>query len=167
MRMHENDWECLRMTQIQWGVCGSFAAELHYTTCMIMNGNAWEWLRLSENVSYAWRGERSFHADLHYTTCMRMNGNSSDYPIIDEHVCDDTAWSCMRMYDNDSYSRGVWVVYGWVAFHDMHDECIRMTRIHGMCGSLKTDLHVTGRIIWHMLPSPPFTRMTTHRFFFS
>ena len=36
-------------------------------------------------------GGGSFHADLHYTTCMRKNENYSDYPIIDEHVCDETA----------------------------------------------------------------------------
>ena len=138
--IHDNEWECTRMTENDWERltsnengwgCG------HSMQIYILR-HAWEWI------------------------C-----TASHYPIIDEHVCDDAAWSCMRMYDIDSYSRGAWVVYGWVAFYDMHDECIRMTRIQGMRGSLKTDLHLTGRIIWHMLPSPTFTRMTTHRIFFS
>ena len=153
------------MTRIQ-GRAGSFTAELHYTTCMIMTGNAWWWLRMSVNVSYPWRGvchSMQIYIRRHAWEWIRT---ASDYPIMSEHVCDETTWACMRMYDIDSYSRDVWVLYGWVAFHDMHDECIRMTRNQGMCGSLKTDLHVTGRILWHMLPSPPFTRMTTHRFFF-
>ena len=76
----------------------------------------------------------------------------------------DHAWECMILTHRQAVCG---VVYGWVAFYDMHDECIRLARIQGMCGSLKTDLHVTGRIIWHMLPSPPFTRMATHRFFFT
>ena len=53
-------------------------------------------------------GYGPFHADVRYTTCMRTNEKPPEYVMIDEHVCDDTAWSCMNMYDIDSSSRGVW-----------------------------------------------------------
>ena len=49
MRMHENDGECLRMSHIQ-GMCVSFTAESHYTTCMIMNGNSSDYLIMDEHV---------------------------------------------------------------------------------------------------------------------
>ena len=43
------------MARIQ-GRGGSVDAELHYTTCRMMNGNASEWLRMIENVSCTWMG---------------------------------------------------------------------------------------------------------------
>ena len=83
----------LSMTHIQRRG-GSVDAELHYTTCRMMNGNASEWLRMIENDSHPRRMGGVvviLCGYVHYTTCTRLNENSSDYPIIDEHVCDDTA----------------------------------------------------------------------------
>ena len=45
--------------------------------------------------------------------------------LMNEH-----AWTCMRMYENDSCSREGWVILDWVALYDIHDnewECTRMT----------------------------------------
>ena len=73
---------------------GSVDAELHCTTCRMMNGNASEWLRMIENDSHP-KGIGGVVVILcgyvHYTTCTRLNENSSDYPIIDEHVCNENA----------------------------------------------------------------------------
>ena len=49
---------------------------------------------------------------------------------MDEHVCDENACECMRMYENGSYSgRHGWVILGRVALYDMPEndlECMRM-----------------------------------------
>ena len=45
-------------------------------------------------------------------------------------IMNENAWTCMRMYENDSCSREGWVILGWVALYDIHDnewECTRMT----------------------------------------
>ena len=139
MRLAENGWECL----ISMEGCGSFHADLHYTTCMRTN---WECIRLSHN---GWA----------CTNAWGMHQAISSWMNMYVMIMHENAWTCMRMYENGSYSGGC-------TLYDMHDECIRMILIQGMGGSFKTDLHWTGRLRWRMLPSPPFTRMTTHRFFF-
>ena len=109
--MHDNVWESIRRSHNAWSCLwwestrmprmlekdsysgrggGSFEADIHYTTCMIMNGNAWEWLRMHEKESYLGRSRGWFYVELHYTTCMIMNGN---------------AWEWLRMTLNRSYSR--------------------------------------------------------------
>ena len=86
--------------------------------CMRMHENGCEWLRMTHiHVRVG-----SCHADAHYMTCMILHVNASDYLIMHEHVCDENAWTCMRMSENGQYSgRAVWVIYGWVALYDMHD----------------------------------------------
>ena len=113
---------------------------------MTIHGNVWYWLIFKVTWPVGSVAATSASSTSHSDT---KNANTRwTHP---HDICDETAWPCMRMYDIGSYSRGVWVIYGWVAFPDMHDECIRMTRTQRMCGSLKTDLHVTGRIMRHML----------------
>ena len=121
MRMHENRCECMRMTHIQGGACGSFTAELHYTTCLIMNGNAWEWLRMTENHSYSWRGEG--HSRLIYIIrhAWEWIGKAPDYLIMHEHVCDENACECMRMTEN---------VWEWLMFRVGHSMLVYIIR-HG------------------------------------
>ena len=98
MGMHENDWDCLRMSHIHWGWEGP-------SMLIYIIRHAWEWI-----------------------------GIASGCAIMDEHVCLDKAWEWLRMSDNVSYSGDVWVIYGWVALYDMHDnewECMRMTENDG------------------------------------
>ena len=93
MSMHEDAWECMRMPHIHGGVCGSFNAELQYTTCLIMNGNA---CAVCECL-ISMEGRMSFHAHLHYTTCMRMNW---DCIRLCHNGWTCMWWECMRMTEN-------------------------------------------------------------------
>ena len=68
MRVHENDWQWLRMSHIHGGACGSFHADLHYTTCTWMN---WECVRLPRK---AWACV--------WWECMRMHKNAWEWLIF-------------------------------------------------------------------------------------
>ena len=137
----ENAWEWLRVSENGPNPgrgCGTFNADIHYPTCIILNGNAWEWLRVSKNGSYS-RRMGVGHSILIYTighawywtTCMMLSGNASDDLIMDEHDCDKSAWEWLRMCEKDSYpGKGMWVILGWVALYDMHEngwEFIRLS----------------------------------------
>ena len=70
-----------------------------------MHASAWEWLRMTENVSYPWMGVGRSMQIYILRHAWEWVVTASDYLIMNEHVCDDTAWPCMGMYDIDSYSR--------------------------------------------------------------
>ena len=91
--MHENEWECIRLSHNAWACM--------WWECMRMTENVWEWLIFRD-------GGGPFNANLHKSTCMIMYENALDHPIMNEHVCDEHACEWLRMYENDSYSgRGV------------------------------------------------------------
>ena len=122
--MHEDVWECIRlshtawacmwcecmrMTEDVWGwlifrkVNGWFSAELHYTTCMIMNGNAWEWLRMSEDDSYWGMGCVILGCYAWYD----MHENVRECIMLSRNEWACMWWVCMRMSEN---------VWGWLMF---------------------------------------------------
>ena len=137
--MHENLWECTRLSHNAWACmwgecmrmtenvwewlifregCGSLHADLHYTTCLIMNGNAWAWLRMTwesrifqgGNVMLGWFTLYDMHDNelgTHQTISSWMN-----MYVMRMH---ENAWTCMRLYENDSYSGEGRVIQGWFA----------------------------------------------------
>ena len=128
--MHEKDWEWLRIAHIHgWGG-RSFYADLHYTACMIMYGNAWAALRMTENRSYSWRGKvilgwltlYGMHDNV--WECMRwtetfweclisMEGGRSFHADLHYTTCMRMNWDCIRLCHNG------WTCMWW--------ECMRMT----------------------------------------
>ena len=115
--MHDNVWECMRMTEVDWESLifdggRSLDADLHYTTCMIMNWECiwlshygwtclwWECMRMTENVSYPWRGVG--HSMLicsirHAWECMRIPQTISCWMNMSVMRMDGNDWECLRM----------------------------------------------------------------------
>ena len=144
MRMHGNDWECVRITHIQGGVGviqGGYTLDdihenvwlsQHEWTCLW-----WECMRMTENGMHEndWGWLRIAHIQ-------GGGGGHSMLTYIVRH-----AWYCMRMHENDweslIFKEGVVVILGWYTLYDMHDtvcvmimhenewECMRITHTQG------------------------------------
>ena len=125
MRMHENEWECMRITHIQGGVGviqGGYTLDdihenvwlsQHEWTCLCwecmrmaengMHENDWGWLR----IAHIQGGGVSFYVDIHCTTCMILYENAWEWLRI-AHIQGGGgghsrliyiirhAWECMR-----------------------------------------------------------------------
>ena len=110
MIMNEHAWTCMRMYENDscsregWVILGWVALyDIHDNEweCTRMTENDWERLTSNEN---GWGGGHSMQTYI-LRHAWEWMVTASDYLIMNEHVCDDTAWPCMGMYDIDSYSR--------------------------------------------------------------
>ena len=101
-----------------------------------MHASAWEWLRMTENVSYPWMGVGRSMQIYILRHAWEWVVTASDYLIMMKHVCDDTAWPYMGMYDIDSYSR-------W------HDPLVVLQPLTGQV------LHTRTQKCQHQVSQPP------------
>ena len=122
MSMHENVWECRRMTHVQEGKRVVLAwytfyhMHDHEWECMRMAGKVWEWPILRYGMCHT----RRIYIIRNAWECMRMYENASDYLIMHEHACGEKAWELLRVSQDDPSAGMGCVILGRDALYEMH-----------------------------------------------
>ena len=134
MRMTEDDWESLIFKEGVVVILGWYTLyDMHDTVCVMrMHDNEWECMGITHTlggvlVILSWYAIHDIHQNALY------------YLTMNEHVCDENAWECMRMecmrmteddWESLIFKEGVVVILCWHTLYDMHDtvwEWLRMT----------------------------------------